>query len=98
MSTINNTTQPRYLQASFVESQMSKLQDGSKTISQVCIALHVTQHVTACAWVDARNLVVDFYVQSVAQCTEAFWVWSDLVTEHVSKKWQRCAVSSLGVG
>ena len=39
MSTINNTTQPRYLQASFVESLMSKLQDGSKTISQVCIAL-----------------------------------------------------------
>ena len=39
MSTINNTTQPRYLQASFVESQLSKLQDGSKTISQVCIAL-----------------------------------------------------------
>ena len=37
----NNTTkpQPRYLQDSFVESQLSKLQDGSKTLSQVCIAL-----------------------------------------------------------
>ena len=39
MSTINNTPQPRYLQDSFVESQLSKLQDGSKTLSQVCIAL-----------------------------------------------------------
>ena len=39
MSTINNTTQPRYLQDSFVTSQFLLLQDGSKTLSQVCIAL-----------------------------------------------------------
>jgi hypothetical protein len=39
MSTINNTVQPRYLQDSFVASQFLLLQDGSKTISQVCIAL-----------------------------------------------------------
>ena len=55
---------------------------------QVCIALHVTQFVSASAWVDTWHLIVNLQVQSVAKCSKPFWVWCDLVGKHVSKQRQ----------